>query len=489
MSLRALMAVAAFALSMETNVSIQRAHAASNNTTYSEPTWWQKYQTMSKGEQQRSSAASSTTTVGSNVDISNEPTPQSETAIAIDPTNTLHLVGGSNEIVRDPMRAYYSFDGGASWAADDLPLPGPVSNNGFDFGSDPAVAFDSHGNVYYSYIVVFFSAGGLNGTEMAVARSSTGGRTWQATYFDFNSGKGVFDDKPYIAVDNNPASPYRDTVYVTYDHTSNMNGKSSAHNAVQIAVSHDGGMSFTGPQSLDGLGGGPVSDIASQPFVGPNGALYVAWQDIQNSRIGFVRSTDGGATYSAPSTVQRTNVPYEVAVPAQALRQALMYPSCGVDNSTGPYAGRLYCAYMDQRADGHTSIFLTLSDSGGIDWSAPTQVNDGPSSADRFNHWLSIDPVDGSVNVSFYDTRNDPANLKTDVYYARSTDGGTTFGQNVRVTNVQSDETAPPADLGNQYGDYEGIAAYGGVAHPIWTDGRFDATLGEEVFSARITTR
>jgi hypothetical protein len=62
-----------------------------------------------------------------------------------------------------------------------------------------------------------------------------------------------------------------------------------------------------------------------------------------------------------------------------------------------------------------------------------------------------------------------------------------------------SDESAanPFADSGNQYGDYEGIAASGGVIHPIWTDGRLDATIdsatgqrvGEEVFSAAITTK
>jgi len=356
-----------------------------------------------------------------------------------------------------------------------------MSNNGFDFGSDPAVAFDSHGNVYYSYIVVFFSAGGLNGTEMAVARSSTGGRTWQATYFDYNNGKGVFDDKPYIAVDDNPASPYRYSVYVTYDHTSNGNGKSSAHNAVQIADSHDGGVSFSGPQSLDGFGGGPVSDIASQPFIGLNGALYVAWQDIQNSRIGFVRSTDGGATYSVPSTVQPTNVPYEVAVPAMALRQALMYPSCGVDTSTDAYRGRLYCAYMDQLSSGHTSIFLTHSDNGGAAWSAPVTVNDGPAGADHFNHWLSVDPVTGAVTVSYYDTRNDwtGARYETDVYLARSADGANSWAADVRVTTARSNEhdcggvfPCRGINYGNQQGDYEGLVSFGGVSHPVWTDSR-----------------
>jgi hypothetical protein len=465
------------------------AHAAGNNTSYSQPTWWAKYQALT-GKGAASGKAQARTSVGANVDVSNETTPQSETSIAIDPSNSARLVAGSNEIVRDPMRAYYSMDGGATWGADDVPLPAPVSNNGSDFGSDPGVAFDRSGAAYYSYIVVFFSAGGLNGTCMAVARSTDGGKTWpQVTYFDFQQGKGVFDDKPYLAVDTNPGSPFQGNVYVTYDHTSNMSGRSSAHNAAVIAVSTDGGRTFSGPQPLDGAGGGPVSDIATNPFTGPNGQVYVTWQDIQNSRVDFSASLDGGRTFSAPSTLHSTNVPYEVAVPAMAFRQALMYPSCGADTSSGANRGRLYCAWMDQVASGRTNIYLSYSDDGGSTWSAPSQVNDGPVTADHFNHWLSVDPVDGSVNVSYYDTRNDPSNLKTDVYFSRSTNGGTSFLPAVRVTNAQSDETSAPADLGNQYGDYEGIAAYGGVAHPIWTDGRYDATLGEEVFSATVTNK
>jgi hypothetical protein len=95
--------------------------------------------------------------------------------------------------------------------------------------------------------------------------------------------------------------------------------------------------------------------------------------------------------------------------------------------------------------------------------------------------------------------RNDAADTKTDVFFTDSTDGGLTFARNVKVTTAMSDESTanPFADAGNQYGDYEGIAAFGGIAHPIWTDGRFDATidpatgqrLGEEAFSATVTTK
>jgi len=126
-------------------------------------------------------------------------------------------------------------------------------------------------------------------------------------------------------------------------------------------------------------------------------------------------------------------------------------------------------------------------------------VNDDPAGVrkDQFNQWLSVDPTNGSVNLSWNDARNDPADVKTDIFSSQSTNGGLSFAPNVKVTTAMSDESAanPFADAGNQYGDYEGIVAFGGSIHPIWTDGRFDGTvdpatgvtIGEEIFTATIT--
>jgi hypothetical protein len=109
---------------------------------------------------------------------------------------------------------------------------------------------------------------------------------------------------------------------------------------------------------------------------------------------------------------------------------------------------------------------------------------------DQFNLWLAVDPTDGSVDVSWYDTRNDPTRAATDVYFARSTTAGASFGPNVKVTTAMTNETCCGAQLHDQYGDYEGIAAYGGSIHPVWTDRRASvASLNEEVFTATITVK
>jgi hypothetical protein len=173
------------------------------------------------------------------------------------------------------MRGYFSSDGGATWGGVDLPLPPPIAKNGFDFGSDPGVAWDLHGNVYYSYIVVFFSASGMiNGTEMAVARSADGGQSWTATYFHLG-GPGQFDDKPTIAVDTNPSSPTANTIYVALDTTANGKGAPSS-SGIQLSRSTDGGVTFSTPATISDTGGGQRFGIGADPFVGPDGRVYVA---------------------------------------------------------------------------------------------------------------------------------------------------------------------------------------------------------------------
>jgi hypothetical protein len=468
-------------------------------SSYDAPSWWAKYQTV----QTRTSPLASTAalSVGPNVDASNEDGPQSETSITINPNDPSQVVGGSNEIVRLPMRGYFSSDGGNTFGAVDLPLPPPLSTNGTDFGSDPGVAFDTKGNVYYSYIVVFFNRTfhAIQGTEVAVAKSTDGGKTWpQVTFFNPNSGTGKFNDKPMIAVDTNPNSPFRDSVYVAWDNASFNKGKSSANNALLFSRSTDGGKTFSAPVAVNSLTGGPSSVIGADPFVGPNGEVYVAWHDVQNNRLLVNRSFDGGATFGQPATIAATTVPFAATIAPQASRGALVYPACGSDQSAGPHRGRLYCSWMDETASNGTDIFVARSD-GGESWSSPVRVNDDASGVvkDQFNQWLSVDPVTGTIDLSWNDARNDPADAKTDIYASDSTNGGTSFAANVKVTTAVSDESAanPFADSGNQYGDYEGMAAYGGIAHPIWTDGRLDAAIdrvtgqriGEEVFTATVS--
>jgi hypothetical protein len=485
------------ALSASSNVRPTAAESATHD-----PTWWDKYQFILNNGSDGSAGNTGSVSFGTNVDVSNECGPQSETFITLDPNKPKTLAAGSNEIFRLPMRGYYSTNGGTSWGGVDLPLPPAKSKSGIDFGSDPTLAFDSRGNLFYGYIVVFFAKGnGINGTQMAVARSTDGGKTYPTvTYFDFENGTNHFNDKPMITADQNVGSPYRDNVYIAWDAASG----GSIGGGVRLATSTDHGASFTTKRVDDPSG--PGRSIGASPAVGPAGEVYVAWNDYVANAIVFNRSFDGGNTWGTPVTVSQKVLPFDLRIPAESFRGALVYPSLDVDRSSGIHRGRIYCSWMDLTPANVTDIFVSYSDDNGATWTTAAPVTDQfLSPVDRFNHWMSVDAVTGNVDVAFYDTRNDATGFRyqTDYYLARSTDGGATWAApDIRVSTVSSNEHdcngVFPCDginYGNQQGDYEGLVSYGGVAYPVWTDSRrqLDPSSGcrrpllmEEVFTAKV---
>ncbi len=464
--------------------------AGSTESPFQFASWWQKAQHLINATSLPPCGTSSGNfSDGTNVDMSNEATPQSETSIAINPSNTSQIVGGSNEIFCLPMRGYFSSQGGksGSWGAVDLPLPGPQSPNGMLFGSDPTVAWDTLGNVYYGYIIVFWNPQfhNVTGSEMAVARSSNGGQTWTATFFNPNAGNGKFNDKPMITVDTNPASPHFNTVYAAWDNASQRNGKSSANDDILVSSSTDHGVTFSSPVQASRISG-PSGVIGADPFVAHDGTLFVAWQDGQNPAIRVSSSTDGGQTFGAAHLIASTLADFEVLPPAQASRGALIYPAC----AAAPAGTRLYCSWSDATASDGMRVFVSHSDDGGATWSTAARVSNPSGVSDQFNQWLTVDRSNGHVVLSWNDSRNDSTRKSTDIFFAESTDGGATFATR-QVTTSPTDETVTGADLGNQYGDYEGISALNGVAHPIWTDRRASIAavtgLDEEIFTATIS--
>jgi hypothetical protein len=482
-------------------LSNRRANVAAQNTSH-DPTWWSKYEFIRDNGGDASPLTTASTSAGSNVDVSNECGPQSETFITINPNKPKVLAGGSNEIFRLPMRGYYSSNGGGSWGGVDLPLPPAKGANGIDFGSDPTLTFDTQGTVFYGYIVVFFGGGnGINGTEMAVAKSTDGGKTYPSVnFFSFENGNNHFNDKPMITADTNASSPFRDNVYIAWDAASG----GSIGGGVRLAVSSDHGATFSVTRVDDPSG--PGRSIGASPSVGPNGEVYVSWNDYLANAIVFNSSYDGGRSWGVPRTVSTKTLPFDIAIPAESFRGALVYPSLDVDRSNGPHRGRIYCSWMDLTPANVTDIFISYSDNNGLTWSKPAHVPDQfASKVDRFNHWMSVDPVNGNVTVAYYDTRNDTTGFRyqTDYYLARSTDGGLTFpGSDIRVSTVSSNEhdcggifPCDGINYGNQQGDYEGLVSFNGVSYPIWTDSRKQLAsssgcrrpyLMEEVFSAAV---
>ena len=133
---------------------------------------------------------------------------------------------------------------------------------------------------------------------------------------------------------------------------------------------------------------------------------------------------------------------------------------CDISNS--PYNGYIYIVWSDQRNGAtNTDIFMAKSTDGGNIWSSPIKVNDDNTTRHQFFVWSAIDPSTGHLWFVFYDRRN-TTGAETDVFVAKSTDGGDTF-ENFKV----SDSPFTPSSS-VFFGDYTNIAAWNAKIYPIW---------------------
>src|SRR5439155_26696214 len=97
-AMRRRLAVASITAVLVLNVgTVGRAASMQTRVGITHPTWWAKYLVVSSPSLRSSIRTSvASVNVGTNVDVSNEEGPQSETSIAIDPSDPSRIVAVSN---------------------------------------------------------------------------------------------------------------------------------------------------------------------------------------------------------------------------------------------------------------------------------------------------------------------------------------------------------------------------------------------------------
>jgi hypothetical protein len=415
-----------------------------------------------------------------NAQVTSDPAhePKNEPAIAIDPVDSGLVVAGANDYRlvaqgRDAWLGFYiSKDNGTTWVDSLLPgYPGGPTTalTGYTTGSDPAMAFDLNGKLYYSGIVfVRLSNGaGIDGTVFA-AHSADNGTSWSETIVALGSNSrrlSVFNDKPYIAIDSIANSAFKESVYLSWTEFVNNNP-----GVIRFSRSTDGGSTFSSPITISNTPSDQVQ--GSVPYVGPDGVLYVTWEDTTINQIKIVKSIDGGSSFSAPVTVTTvTTLP--ATLPNSSFREN-SFPTLAVD----PVTGTVYIAWDDYR-NGNSDIFLTRSTDKATTFSGPVRLNDDVTTNDKFFPW--IQSISGKVAAVWYDRRLDPANHNMDIFYTESVNQGLSWLPNVRLSSVSSNPDCC-GFLGQFIGDYIGLALTSATARAVWMDTR---NGNQDIFTER----
>ncbi len=380
-----------------------------------------------------------------NVLIGSDNNPE-EVSIFINPKNTNQIVAGANI-----DNYYYSSDAGLTWHS------GILSSQKYGVWGDPCIIADTAGNFYFIHLSYPYNGNWID--RIVVQKSTNGGSVWTGgTYTGLNGT--AAQDKAWAAV--NPAN---NEIYITwtqFDEYGTSNPKDSS--VILFSKSTDEGATWSQAKRISAKAGNCVdsdsTDEGAVPSVGPNGEIYVAWAGPDG--LVFNKSTDDGDTW-LNKEILVSDFPGGWDYNISGLERSNGLPITSCDVSNGPNRGTIYVNWSDQRnGSDNTDVWLAKSIDGGDTWTTPVRVNNDTGNKQQFFTWMSIDQSNGYLYFVFYDRRNYNGGDSTDVYLARSTDGGNTF------VNYKINENLILPDANVFFGDYINISTYNGIIRPIW---------------------
>jgi hypothetical protein len=383
-----------------------------------------------------------------------------EPSVAVDPRDPRRVLVGAIDGNRPRAgdAAYLSTDGGRTFES----LFFVPHGGGSVRETDPSVAFDRRGRALYAYPALgeplVESAGGLY-----VIHSRPGARDWDlrpvavARNRIREDGTCIFHDRSYVTAD-----AWRDFVYVTWQKLweSGEDCGTIDKEHIMVVRSRDGGRTFSKPTRVSRPGS--RANFVASPGVAPNGDLFVVYKNddsdstcpqTEDVAMTVARSSDRGRTFTHRVVSTTCDIPG--TTPGAAYRQG-GGPVLAID----PQDGTIVVVWAAYAQPGQV-IELWRSHDQGRTWTAGRTIGD-PTTVHQFP-WIAFGP-DGRLYLVSIQAH--PGGT-FDVYLRVSTDEGSSWSEEMRVTSASSFP-------GNHFvGDYIGLAVGSDhVAHPVWTDVR-----------------
>ncbi|PHS65863.1 MAG: glycosyl hydrolase [Flavobacterium sp.] len=334
---------------------------------------------------------------------------------------------------------------------------GTLTSSAYGVWGDPVIDVDPDGNFYFFHLSNPSSGNWID--RIVCQKSIDNGQSWNdGTYTGLNGNKA--QDKQWTVVDKNTG-----TIYMTWTQFDTYGSSSSnCKTKIMFSKSEDAGDTWSQAISINEIDGNCIDEDdtveGAVPALGANGEIYVAWAGPEG--IVFNKSLDDGLTWLTEDIpVNSMPTGWDYSIPGIDRANGLPITKC--DLSGGSNHGTIYINWSDQRnGASDTDVWLAKSTDGGDTWSSEIRVNDDAPGKQQFFTWMDIDQTNGNLHFVFYDRRNYNDN-NTDVYMAYSLDGGNSF------VNYQVSESPFLPNTGVFFGDYTNLSVRNNIVRPIWT--------------------
>ncbi len=315
--------------------------------------------------------------------------------------NIIHAVWYDNRDANNEIYYKRSTDGGLNWGTDTR------LTNDVSFSELPSIA------VFGSIVHVVWDDQRDGNKEIYYKHSTDGGITWTSDTRLTNDN--AASGGPSIALSES-------VVHIVWiDH-------------------RDGNYEVYYKQSTNaGINWGADIRLTNAPFEKRAASLsisgsviHVAWYDYRdgNYEVYYKHSTDAGANWEADKRLTQ-NSGYSI------------YPSISASGAN------VNIVWEDNR-DGNYEIYYKKSTNQGDTWGTDIRLTNNSASS----IWPSISTSGSSVHVAWMDIRDG----NYEIYYNRSTDAGTTWETDTRLTNA----------TGSSY--YPSVSVSGLLVHVVWMD-------------------
>lgn len=293
--------------------------------------------------------------------------------------------------------------------------------------------------------------------KLWTAKTTDGGKTWSKPALAVDSPTWTYAINDRLLID-----PRNDTIYLLY--------RNDSVQTVAQRVCHK--VKVKGKKKK-------TKKVCKQTQVVPPNPGF-------DHSVGFVKSTDGGQTWTKPLLIRKMTEYVSAEACYCAVARASFYPLSAID----PKRGTIYVAAEEGTFTNGNRPEITVMSSadGGATWSQPTQIN-ANLTAPAMIPSIAVN-AQGVVGLTYYDFRNATSDKPSiaDYWFISSSDGGAHFG-NEQHLGGPFDMINAPQNASNLYyvGGYQGLTAVGSSFLATFVMPNASTSNPTDVFAATIT--